>query len=655
MELSFLYIKEYGRVKDMGLNFSSKFHYKYDVSSGKLSVSGVRDFSERFYSKYDANINSISAIVGQNGVGKSTVLSFIKRNFVGGAGGVHSPCLVGIYDENSDTHQVYHFKIDRPELSSDSLPTELKRLESRRTTAPGFEVFTSINAFEDITFVNYAGMLDLSPDEGEYGDSFNITTNYYAYTASDKHTGEDRRFNFNEVDLYRIQEVERQLRFYSKHKDLLPFETPDFIILRVNKFNQLQINKNITEKWDRAKIEVDRLAALGNLTPDQGDEKAKHESLMKSIEEAGKVLNALISKIQGTLGSSFKTDIYVQFMFSVLKGSFWNQFTIDNTTGILKELLKKLDDENISGSNKILYTFLEVAQVRKLGEDEQLRYVDFIEILPALEELIESCHGKGQYMERDELVLNEENEILLMKFFELHTNITHSNFVDYYWPLSSGQQSLFSLYSRFYDVIHRTIQFDNVDVKENILILLDEAEVSLHPEWQRSFLDDFLKVISSLFKGKNIQLILTTHSPFLLSDLVLSQVNFIDFDLDTKRGKVVGNPLSQKKSTFGSNITTLLQDSFFMKDGFAGGIVLREMDDFIDLIMHGNLADIKKDYDYIDWFIHQIGEPIVRNKMIQLLESRLSADLLNTIERLDNIEKRLDNLETEEDDTDKEE
>mgnify|MGYP006169918183 CR=1 FL=1 len=40
------------------------------------------------------------------------------------------------------------------------------------------------------------------------------------------------------------------------------------------------------------------------------------------------------------------------------------------------------------------------------------------------------------------------------------------------------------------------------------------------------------------------------------------------------------------------------------------------MDQFIDFILNADISDLKKDYDYIDWFINQIGEPIVKNKII---------------------------------------
>lgn len=55
-------------------------------------------------------------------------------------------------------------------------------------------------------------------------------------------------------------------------------------------------------------------------------------------------------------------------------------------------------------------------------------------------------------------------------------------------------------------------------IKPNTLILIDEPEISLHPNWQMQYLG-FLRELFSSEEYKSCQVIIATHSHFLISDL----------------------------------------------------------------------------------------------------------------------------------------
>jgi predicted ATP-binding protein involved in virulence len=69
--------------------------------------------------------------------------------------------------------------------------------------------------------------------------------------------------------------------------------------------------------------------------------------------------------------------------------------------------------------------------------------------------------------------------------------------------LSSGEQHEVVL---LYELIF--------NVKPDILVLIDEPEISLHITWQKEFLNDLLKII----KIQNIQVVVATHSPSIIND-----------------------------------------------------------------------------------------------------------------------------------------
>lgn len=69
--------------------------------------------------------------------------------------------------------------------------------------------------------------------------------------------------------------------------------------------------------------------------------------------------------------------------------------------------------------------------------------------------------------------------------------------------LSSGEQHEVVL---LYELIF--------NAKQNVLVLIDEPEISLHITWQKEFLNDLLKII----KIQNIHVLIATHSPSIIND-----------------------------------------------------------------------------------------------------------------------------------------
>jgi predicted ATP-binding protein involved in virulence len=68
--------------------------------------------------------------------------------------------------------------------------------------------------------------------------------------------------------------------------------------------------------------------------------------------------------------------------------------------------------------------------------------------------------------------------------------------------LSSGEQHEVIL---LYELIF--------NVKENVLVLIDEPEISLHVTWQKEFLSDLFNIIQL----QNIQVVIATHSPSIIN------------------------------------------------------------------------------------------------------------------------------------------
>lgn len=98
--------------------------------------------------------------------------------------------------------------------------------------------------------------------------------------------------------------------------------------------------------------------------------------------------------------------------------------------------------------------------------------------------------------------------------------------------LSSGNaylvQNLISLLGKMY-AVHVLRDTDASELcKTPGLLLIDEAENRLHPRWQKRFLSDVLSIFP------NLQIIATTHSPFIVGAVPGARVFVCRYDRDRK-------------------------------------------------------------------------------------------------------------------------
>jgi predicted ATP-binding protein involved in virulence len=165
-----------------------------------------------------------------------------------------------------------------------------------------------------------------------------------------------------------------------------------------------------------------------------------------------------------------------------------------------------------------------------------------------------------------------------------------------YPKMSDGQYQLTYLFNMMYS------KLSNSD--DNILLLIDEGENYLHPNWQKKYISYIVQFITENFSNKNIHIILTSHSPFLLSDIPKQNIIFLDTD-EEGNCKVIDG-LNEKKETFGANIHTLLSDSFFMENGLMGEFAKSKINEIISFHKEvaeenskpdKNLANLRQKYE----------------------------------------------------------
>lgn len=83
--------------------------------------------------------------------------------------------------------------------------------------------------------------------------------------------------------------------------------------------------------------------------------------------------------------------------------------------------------------------------------------------------------------------------------------------------------------------------------KKNILFLLDEPDISLHPKWQQDFISNFTKGLN-----EESMAVITTHSPSVASDLFDNNLCLI------RKGKIITKAFKY----YGKNVDDILCDYF---------------------------------------------------------------------------------------------
>ncbi len=165
--------------------------------------------------------------------------------------------------------------------------------------------------------------------------------------------------------------------------------------------------------------------------------------------------------------------------------------------------------------------------------------------------------------------------------------------IDFNWGLSSGEENLLRIFSNLYQIFDRdyssgrygdykiynneshAYEDSKKDKCDTILLFMDEADLTLHPEWQRRLIAILTAFIPQIYPRsciKDIQLILTTHSPLLLGDIPNDNITY----LYSKKSNALSKdaPTSQ---TFGQNIHTILKDSFFLSKGTVGAFAAKKI------------------------------------------------------------------------------
>ncbi|MES9796420.1 hypothetical protein [Bacillus toyonensis] len=190
-------------------------------------------------------------------------------------------------------------------------------------------------------------------------------------------------------------------------------------------------------------------------------------------------------------------------------------------------------------------------------------------------------------------------------------------------------------YVKYYNIDDISPAYLSHNQNENLMILLDEGDMFFHPEWQKSFICNIKSLLNHAFNGheivKTIHLLITSNSPFIMSDIPLEHT-------------IVLGEGYKMKQTYAQNIHDILKSSFFMYNGTLGELAQRHVKKLINQIQEENVTEA--DRQYIKKSINMIGEPLIRYKLESMYNKKFS-DNIKTEERIKQLEEELERLKKE--------
>lgn len=224
-------------------------------------------------------------------------------------------------------------------------------------------------------------------------------------------------------------------------------------------------------------------------------------------------------------------------------------------------------------------------------------------------------------------IFDVEFQIVKREDIDENGNYNEQNIIPF-WSLSSGERQIAYIISNFvYHVVNiNSVHYNNVDVVAKlpllkykyINVIFDEIELYFHPDLQRRFLFLIVEALKTIHIEhiEGINILLVTHSPFVLSDLPKSNV----LALSNTNEDVVGE-------TFCANIQEVLGQNFFMEYSM-GKIAQKQVEEIFCIYNHiaGNehVEISEEDWQRFSYVTSIVGDEYLHtslSRVMKVLES----------------------------------
>lgn len=596
MELCYIWIYN-GFFYEQGFNFCKDFEFNIVNKNNTEYLLYMKEKRHLPHDFYGDVIQNITAIVGRNGSGKSSFIKFFRECLGEGPTVSNGTGYISVIKINNKFFISCNFDGYYKKLCYDNSFVEIcKKYNLDYTGRENLPIRINEYAAEKFTnFIFFSNTFDFGVESinGSSDKMINLTMNDLVKNVSKNNKG-----NKDLLISIRENEFKESLEFLCDR---------DMVILLKEKVNdipnvlRIKLIKDYHFGIEKAyKEEIDKILEMVKI--DNIDDKKYSQN-----------------KFEEMLCKLLVYDICVVSSFDIKYVGDLSRFS--NYIDVIKFIIDEVQVQNYDAYKTILESYEGLTQKCKfiaVGQNIFDNY--YIEIL--VEEISEL---------KDEIVkLHESIGIIASK----------NDFISLRWSekqggISTGQYSKFRFYYNIYNYCIK-----RRDINKNVILFLDEIETYMHPEWQRSCIKDIVEFINIIFnKEDTVQIILTTNGPFILSDIPVQNINFLENIKGHSEVNVGSN--ARFEETFGQNIHTLLKKSFFMEEGTIGEFAKGKIQETMNLLNSANENEIIQKKDYILNLIETIGEPITRKILSRKFYSIIEKQL-DEVKKIDDEIKKLE-------------
>ncbi|MBE8723400.1 AAA family ATPase [Flavobacterium hungaricum] len=561
MKICYIWVEKFRNFKNQGFNFSTSEKFEYDSINHLLFKNDLKPLPVDFFGK---RIVDVTGFIGENGTGKSNALELVCKILKGGKSSLKNHFFI-ITKEKENYYCYYKPTI----LFNPSVNFDLNFVQYEKDIDPLKIIFTSnVSDGRDYNFDKK--IIDLSKNK-------NSLTKSRLFSMIEK------------VD----SEFKIQMNFINSEL---------FTVLNIKSPNKIQIKSNL---WSAARNTFSEKQLFGNYYEDYRGFINTFRSRINDIKVNNKLYYILVySLYQETLKQlnrleKNEKDKYIE-EFGRITDFYKNSTTDEMIHDMLlwmEYIAEKIEfrvKQNYSDEKADTFVF-----------KEHLRTLIDIKNLIQEIEIDNDNEGRGaRFSETFIFDFNPQNSRLVEK---LAIFVENSRMFEISWlGISSGHKAYINIFASLSNELIGS-------KKSNLLLCIDEGDLYLHPRWQTEFLDRLLTFLPQIFGGK-IQIILTSHSPFLLSDLPKQSINIFK---DQQEYPVLnGNELEHE--TFAGNIYKLYEEPFFLGNQRLSLFASKK----INYLIKNISANEELTSEELSHYIELIGDDIIRHH----LKKRLNYD-----------------------------
>jgi predicted ATP-dependent endonuclease of OLD family len=632
MELLYAWIEKFRNYKEVGLNFSEKFYIKYNVKENNVEINS----NNSYISVYPKHISNINAVVGRNGIGKTNLLDAIglrtndrnknnaefevkyrsKRKF-----GYRIPDDIEAEIKHSIYFFIYYMGKDRN--NQDLFCIEGNDIESFQNLIKN-QSGISLDYWKS----KYWFALVCNYVDGNFSYKFDLNEKIEDF-GTGLFRDKNRSIDDNRREMDKLAIISLRENLDEKYYDFSSTKAEDdykiSVPRRTGTFQSKLLSRKIEMLFDQMakpnrlmfkdtkyilKINFKDYFLVNGFNDDEKLKlKYSYKELNEKEKEICKVLESFIQYFFNAVGDISKNKEKTRVKKQVTKLSI-NRMSFKELKNYYFEILQLIVD--------IFF-----------GEDEFNQY-----LINSYKRLaVELSKNKSIQFDKGSLILEltkktntkECLKIINITVDEKKLSIINDNYYSAFSGffsysienLSDGEAAYLGFFASLNEQISTLTSH-----KESYIILLDEPEARMHPELTRNFINELIRFLGDLSEGtKNFQIIISTHSPFILSDIPSTNIIYLEKNNN-------GNCKSVKRdlSTFGTNIHTLFKDGFFMSSTM-GEFATNKIKEVISKIDTYSIGDMntaqKKEILYI---INSIGEPLIRNRLMKMFIDKFDLD-----------------------------